>query len=154
VNYRRAAPAPRPAPAKPVTRTIVCGSYSKDQVTCRTEGRATEVHLTQDYTGNRCRENTSWDPPDAFIWTRQGCRGDFEVTYRDSLPAGSTRRISCGNASGSAMSCNAFGTVATVRLPRDRSGGRCGQSGSWGLGDKSIWVTRGCYGDFELSYTG
>ena len=234
VKYRRATPAPPPEPAKPVTRTIVCGSYSKDQVTCRTEGYATEVRLTHDYTGNRCRENTNWGHTDAFIWTKQGCRGDFEVTYRDSLPATGTRHItcgsasaiqvqcstggpasrvrvvrnvgssqcregdnwkhtgttilagngcraefevtyeahgrdttpamrpvapptrivSCGNASGSAMSCNAFGTVATVRLQHDRSGGRCGQSGSWGLGDKSIWVTRGCYGDFELSYTG
>ena len=51
-----------------------------------------------------------------------------------------------------AMSCNAFGTVATVRLQRDRSAGRCGQSGSWGLDDQSIWVARGCYGDFELTY--
>jgi hypothetical protein len=64
------------------------------------------------------------------------------------------RVISCGNTSGSAMSCNAFGPVATVRLQRDRSGGRCDQMGSWGLGDTSIWVTRGCYGDFELTYTG
>jgi Protein of unknown function (DUF3011) len=231
VKYRRPAPAPRPKPAKPITRTIVCGSYSKDQVTCRTEGYATEVRLTHDYTGNRCRETTNWGHTDAFIWTKQGCRGDFEVTYRDSMPTTGTKRItcgsasaiqvqcstggpasrvrvvrnlgssqcregdnwkhsgmtilagngcraefevtykrdttpgmrpmaqptrviSCGNASGSAMSCNAFGTVATVRLQRDRSGGRCGQSGSWGLGDKAVWVTRGCYGDFELSYTG
>jgi hypothetical protein len=231
VKYRRAAPPPRPEPAKPVTRTIVCGSYSKERVTCRTEGYATDVRLTRDYTGNRCRQKANWGHTDAFIWTEQGCRGDFEVTYRDSLPAPGTKRItcgsaaavqmqcstggevsrvtvvrnvgssrcregdnwkhtgttilagngcraefevtygrhstpgmrpmapptrviSCGNASGSAMSCNAFGTVATVRLQRDRSGGRCGQTGSWGLGDMSIWVTRGCYGDFELSYTG
>jgi Protein of unknown function (DUF3011) len=233
VKYRRAVPAPprRPEPAKPVTRAIVCGSYSRDQVTCRTGGYATEVRLTHDYTGSRCRKNTNWGHTDAFIWTKQGCRGDFEVTYRDSLPAtgttqltcgsaaatqvqcstgvpasrvrvvrnvGSsqcregdnwklsgatilagngcraefevtygrdstpgmrpmaspTRVISCGNTSGSAMSCNAFGTVATVRLQRDRSGGRCGESGTWGLGNESIWVIRGCYGDFELSYTG
>jgi hypothetical protein len=234
VKYRRAAPPPRPEPAKPVTRTIVCGDYSKEPVTCKTEGYATDVRLTHDYTGNRCRKSTNWGHTDAFIWTKQGCRGDFEVTYRDSLPAGGTKRvtcgsasaiqvqcgtggpasrvrvarnvgssqcregdnwkytsatilagngcraefevtygrsprdstpgmrpvapptrvISCGNKSGSAMSCNAFGTVATVRLQRDLSGGRCGQFGSWGLEDKSIWVTRGCYGDFELSYTG
>jgi hypothetical protein len=231
VTYRRAAPAPRPDSVTPVTRIITCGSYSRDHVTCRTKGYATEARLQHDYTGNRCRENTNWGHTDAFIWTNQGCRGDFEVTYRDSLPTPGTKRImcgsasamqvqcstggevsrvtvvrnvgssqcregdnwrhsgttiragngcraefevtygrdttpemrpmapsarviSCGNASGSAMSCNAFGTVATVRLQRDRSGGRCGQTGSWGLGDKSIWVTRACYGDFELTYTG
>ena len=218
-----------PAPGRN-TRTIVCGSYSNEQVTCRTEGYATEVRLTRDYTGTRCLEHTNWGHTDAFIWTKQGCRGDFEVTYRDSLPATgakritcgsasavrvqcstggpasrvrvvrdvgsspcregdnwkhntttilagngcraefevtfgrdttpgmqpvapSTRTVSCGSASGTAMSCNAFGTVATVRLQRDRSDGRCGTSGSWGLGNQSIWVAKGCYGDFELTYT-
>ena len=85
---------------------------------------------------------------------------ELEVTYgRDTTPAmrpaqASTRTIICGNESGSAMSCNAFGTVATVRLQRDRSGsGRCATTGSWGLSDQSIWVAKGCYGDFELTYT-
>jgi hypothetical protein len=50
------------------------------------------------------------------------------------------------------MSCNAFGTVATVRLERDRSNGRCAQQSSWGLNDQAIWVSRGCYGDFALTY--
>jgi hypothetical protein len=63
-----------------------------------------------------------------------------------------TRVITCGNASGSAMSCNAFGTVATVSLKRDRSAGRCSQSSSWGPDEESIWVARRCYGDFELTY--
>ncbi|HEY9506490.1 MAG TPA: DUF3011 domain-containing protein [Gemmatimonadales bacterium] len=230
VTYRDTTPA-RPVPP-PVanTRTVVCGSYSDTRVTCQTEGPATGVRLVRDYTGKRCREGASWGHTDAFIWTSRGCRGDFEITYRDGPPATGSRRItcgsgssiqmqcstqghatrvgvvrdlgssrcrqgdnwrytaseivagngcraefevtygkdsagmrpvapprrviSCGNTSGSAMSCNAFGTVATVRLQLDRSNGRCGQSGSWGLGDQSIWVTRGCYGDFELTYTG
>ena len=231
VSYRRPTPPPPPAPEPSRnTRTIVCGKYSSDKVTCRTEGYATEVRLVRDYTGNRCRKNTNWGHTDAFIWTKQGCRGDFEITYRDSLPATGTRRITCGSASaiqvqcatggpasrvgvvrdlgssrcrqgenwkhdattiqagsgcraefevtygrdttramrpaqsptrtiscgsatGSAMSCNAFGTVATVRLQLDRSGGgRCGITGSWGLSDQSIWVAKGCYGDFELTY--
>jgi hypothetical protein len=42
--------------------------------------------------------------------------------------------------------------VATIRVRRDRSGGRCGQSSSWGLDDEAIWVAKGCYGDFELTY--
>jgi hypothetical protein len=50
------------------------------------------------------------------------------------------------------MACNAFGTVASVRLQRDRSAGRCDQTSSWGVDGKSIWVARGCYGDFELTY--
>jgi hypothetical protein len=210
------------------TRRIVCGSYSGTPVTCRTQGRATDVRLVRDLATTRCREGSNWGHTDSTIWAGKGCRGEFEVTYRrgtattrhvtcgsasalqvqcatggqasqvkvvrnlgtsecrqgvnwkytsTEIQAGSgcraefevtlggaitpgmrpttpaaTKVVTCGNTSGAAMSCNAFGTVATVRLQRDRSGGRCGQSGSWGLRDQSIWVARGCYGDFELTH--
>jgi len=219
----------------PETRRIICGSYSGTQVTCRTDGYATDVRLVQDLTSTRCREGSNWGHTDSSIWASKGCRGEFEVTYRGATatpttptgtrrvtcgsgsaiqvrcgtggtaarvrlvrnlgtkacregdnwrynsttimagngcraefevtfgrdttqqmkpvaPATPARTIACGNTSGSAMSCNAFGTVATIRLQRDRSGGRCAQSSSWGLNDQSIWVAKGCYGDFELTY--
>lgn len=210
------------------TRRITCGNYTTAQVTCPTQGYATDVRLVRDYTGNRCKEGSTWGHTVSSIWTNRGCRGDFDVTYRDTTTAGTrrlscgtnadtqvrcevgapvtkvrvvrnlgtslcrqgvnykavdrailagrgcraefevtlgregapgmqpvtpaTRVVSCGNASGAAMSCNAFGTVATVRLERDRSNGRCAQSSSWGLNDQAIWVSKGCYGDFALTY--
>jgi hypothetical protein len=148
------------APPGTMPRRITCGSYSAAQVSCKTEGHAAEVRLVRDISGSRCREGSSWGHTETYIWTSRGCRGEFEVTFRSDTapkmkpvtPAG--RVVTCGNASGAAMSCNAFGTVATVRLQRDRSGGRCGQSSNWGLRDQAIWVTGGCYGDFEVTHTG
>jgi hypothetical protein len=171
VRYRRAAPGPRPEPAKPVTHTrdslpaggtkrITCGSASAVQVQCSTGGPASGVQVVRNMGSRQCREGDNWKHTGATILAGNGCRAEFEVTYGRNGTSGmrpmapSTRIISCGNASGSAMSCNAFGTVATVRLQHDRSGGRCGRFASWGLGEQSIWVTQGCFGDFELSYTG
>jgi hypothetical protein len=155
------------APTDTDTRRITCGNVSNAHVQCAIGGDATGVRLVRDLSGGRCRKGSSWDHTAAFIWANQGCRAEFEVSYAGSVtpkptptptpapapaPAPTTRVITCGNASGSSMSCNAFGTVATVSLKRDRSGGACSQSSSWGLGEESIWVARKCYGDFEVTY--
>jgi hypothetical protein len=159
VTYRDA------APTKPQTRMITCGSTTTAQVRCTTGGEAYGVRLVRDLAGNRCREGTTWGHTETSIWTRSGCRAEFLVTYHPGTSpqptpgptpgqatAPGTRVLSCGDSSGSAMACNAFGTVASVRLQRDRSAGRCDQTSSWGVDGKSIWVARGCYGDFELTY--
>jgi hypothetical protein len=144
----------------PVTRRITCGTTSNAQVQCNVGSDANDVRLVRDLTGNQCRQGYNWGHVGAVIWANRGCRAEFEVTYRGGgLPdrpspaPAPTKVITCGNAGGSAMSCNAFGTVANMRLQRDRSGGRCNQSSAWGLDDESIWVARGCYGDFEVTYT-
>lgn len=151
-------------PSTPGTRVITCGSGTNDQVQCNTGGNAADVRLVRDLSGNRCRQGSNWGYTTSVIWTNRSCRAEFEVTYRGGpqlkpvplpapVPTPNTRVISCGNASGSAMSCNAFGTVASMRLQRDRSAGRCNQSSAWGLENASIWVARGCYGDFEVTFT-
>ncbi|HEX2218213.1 MAG TPA: DUF3011 domain-containing protein [Gemmatimonadales bacterium] len=158
-----------------ITRTVTCGSTTSAQARCNVGEEATSVRLARDLSGTRCREGYSWGRTGTVIWTNRGCRAEFAVTYRQSTspepspatparpptttparpptmtPSG-TRVIICGDTRGSAMSCNTFGTVATVRLQRDRSSGRCDPSSSWGLSGQSVWVTRGCYGDFELTY--
>ena len=151
VTYRRTPP--------PGTRRITCGSASAIQVQCATGGMASQVKVVRNLGTSECRQGLNWKFTSSEILAVRGCRAEFEVTLGGAAAPGmkpttpaATKVVTCGNASGAAMSCNAFGTVATVRLQRDRSGGRCGQSSSWGLSDGSIWVARGCYGDFELTY--
>ena len=151
-------------PASSHVRTVTCGVLTGAQVQCLTRGTALQVRLARELSTNRCRKGTNWGNTDSFIWANGGCKAEFEVTYRGVAPPRptpgpsptpapeKTRAVSCGNVSGSSMSCNAFGTVATVRLLRDRSGGRCSQPSSWGLNEAAVWVTRGCYGDFEVTY--
>ena len=150
-----------PVPTTPNTRKVSCGTTSNAQVQCNVGSDATGVRLVRDLSGNQCRQGYNWGHTGRVIWVNRMCRGEFEVTYTRGpmpkpmpkpTPVQNTRVISCGNASGAAMSCNAFGSVATVRLQRDRSAGRCNQNESWGLDDESIWVARGCYGEFEVTY--
>ncbi len=154
VTYRRAATAPE-------SRRLTCGSGTAVQMQCATGGEAARVRVVRNLGTSQCREGDNWKHNGRMILAGRGCRAEFEVTFgSDSTPqmrpvtpaAPAGRVVTCGNASGAAMSCNAFGTVATIRVRRDRSGGRCGQSSSWGLDDEAIWVAKGCYGDFELTY--
>jgi hypothetical protein len=155
------------APAKPDVRRITCGSSSAVRMQCKV-GNASDIRVVRNLGSGECRRGSNWQYPDRTITAGNGCRAEFEMTVRSGTdttvglkpvapaprpaPAPAPRVISCGNASGSAMACNAFGTVATVRVLRDRSAGRCGQPSSWGIRDQTIWVARGCYGDFELTY--
>jgi hypothetical protein len=75
VTYRTAQPAAN-------TRRITCGSTTGAQRECTTNGEATNVVLIRDLTGrNTCRQGSTWGFTDSFIWTSQGCRAEFEVTY-------------------------------------------------------------------------
>jgi Protein of unknown function (DUF3011) len=140
-------------------RKITCGTTSGDQVECKTGGYATQVRLTKELNGSRCRQNSTWGYTDSFIWANRGCRADFEVTYGSGTPSRpspepipSTRVISCGNKGGDNISCNAFGNVAGVQLLREHSNSRCRQNSTWGFSSGDIWVKDGCWADFTVTY--
>jgi hypothetical protein len=76
VTYRAAPPAGN-------TRRIICGSTTGAERECKTNGEATGVVLIRDLSGrNLCRQGSNWGYTDSFIWANQGCRAEFEVTYR------------------------------------------------------------------------
>jgi hypothetical protein len=62
-------------------RTITCGSSTGQQMTCATQGAASDVRLVSDLSGGRCREGESWGHTATSIWASRGCRGRFEITY-------------------------------------------------------------------------
>jgi hypothetical protein len=136
------------------TRVISCGTPSGAQVECKTNGYATNVRLIRDRSGGRCRQGSNWGNTDSFIWANRGCWADFEVTYRGGTGAGPTTRIiSCGSRSGNS-SCNAFGSVASVRLVRADNSRLCRQGTTWGYTQGDVWTKAGCRGDFEVTYAG
>ena len=76
VTYRAALPADS-------TRRMTCGSTTGAQQECKTNGEAVNVVLIRDLSGrNLCRQGYNWGFTDSFIWANQGCRGNFEITYR------------------------------------------------------------------------
>jgi hypothetical protein len=124
-------------------------------VTCPTDGYATGVRLVRDLSGGRCREGSTWGSTDSLIWVNRGCRGIFAITYRGSETSGTTtRRIVCGASDLLETSCKVDGPVTAVRLVSDFSGGRCGDSRNWGRNSDFLWTTRGCRGEFEVTYRG
>ena len=108
--------------------------------------------MDRDLSGGRCREGRNWGSSDTLIWAGAGCRAIFEVSYRSAGPASATRRISCGAADELETACKVGGSVTAVRLLRDLSGGRCGDGRNWGRNADFVWTTRGCRGEFEVTY--
>jgi hypothetical protein len=143
-------------------RVIQCGSSSGQQAECKTKGRAIKVRVLRNLGRKRCRQGKNWGHTDWFIWANKGCRAEFEVTYAGMTPAPpprptpapkpETRLIACGNSAGAEMTCNPSGTIARVSVLRDQSGGNCKGAGNWGHDRSSIWVKRGCFGMFAVTY--
>ncbi|MGH7581347.1 MAG: DUF3011 domain-containing protein, partial [Gemmatimonadales bacterium] len=120
------------------TRRITCGTLTPRRVTCKTEGYATSVRMVREISfGDRCRQGSTWDNTDSFVWAGNGCRAEFEVTYRDATaplpaPAPATRSITCGTYSGAQVTCKTDGYATSVRLIRELSNDRCRQGSNWG----------------------
>jgi hypothetical protein len=132
---------------------ISCGSTTGRQVVCETEGIATSVTLQRDQSNGSCRQGSTWGYTESFIWTNQGCRGEFEVTYRDGGGTGGdvARRVTCGTTDQLRLACRPGGAVKTARLLRELSTSRCRQNSSWGFGGDSVWVGNGCVAEFSLT---
>lgn len=66
----------------PSTRMVLCGARGDAQAECKTRGYATSVRLVNDLGANACRQGSTLGFNTEEIWTKEGCRGNFEVTYR------------------------------------------------------------------------
>jgi hypothetical protein len=138
------------------TRRLTCGSPVGNQVQCQTGGYASSVRLVRDLSGNnRCRQGQSWGYTSAYVWTKAGCRGDFEVAYGNAGgPVSGNRRLTCGTGTTSQAQCPTGGYATSVRLVRDLSGNRCRQNTNWGYTDSFIWTNAYCRAEFEVGYGG
>jgi hypothetical protein len=72
-----------PSPAR-----VTCGSTTGQQVTCRTNGYATNVRLVRDLSGGLCRQGQNWGYTDPFIWANRGGRAEFSISYGGETPGG------------------------------------------------------------------
>ena len=136
---------------------LTCGATTGLQVTCPTNGYATDVVLVRDLSNGRCREGSSWGHTDSFIWANRGCRGQFRVTLAGGDEgSGGTGPvvISCGSTTGRQVVCETEGYATNVTLQQDQSGGRCRQNQTWGYSDSFIWTNGGCRGEFAITYRG
>ncbi len=139
------------------TQLITCGLSSGQYAACRGGGPIREVRLSRDLSGaGRCTPPQSWGHSTVEVWTRNGCRGEFQVIYENAptagVPPGSSRAFACGVITGDRTQCKTGGYATSVRLVRDLSGGRCRPGQTWGYTDAFIWTSSGCRAEFEVTY--
>lgn len=147
-----------PAPLRAQSsEQIACGSSSGARQTCNANGPVAGVRLTRSLGDATCRQNSNWGFTRTSVWTSDGCRGDFAVSYRGgngNVGGGNvtTAVIPCGNRTGQ-HECDTRGYASSVRILADRSASACRQNTNWGYTDSRIWTNSGCWGQFEVTYT-
>ena len=147
-------------PPAPGSRIVTCGTTSGQYLACPANGAIREVRLMRDVSGaGRCAAPQNWGHSNVEIWTRNGCRGDFQVFYQAGGPTGPTppappsvRVVACGLVTGQRVQCKTGGVATAVRLQSDFSGGRCRQGSTWGFTESYIWTSTSCRGQFEVTY--
>jgi hypothetical protein len=143
----------------PGSQLVTCGVTNGQYAACPANGPIKEVRLMRDVSGaGRCQPPQNWGHSSTEIWTRNGCRGEFQVIYHKGQgPGGSeapapNRLIACGLASGQQVECKTDGYASSVRLVREFSAGRCRLGTTWGNTNSFIWTNRGCRAEFEITY--
>jgi hypothetical protein len=115
------------------------------------------VRLSWEKSTKKCKRNDTWGYTDIHVRARNGCEGEFEVSYGGgavTLPGtgSNIRTVSCGNVAGPQVECRTGGYATAVRVVRDRGPTRCRQGENWGHPDSFIWANRGCVGLSEVTY--
>lgn len=69
----------------PGPQLIICGASSRNSasgtVSCNAGGRIATARLVRSDDRSRCRQGSTWGWSGREIWTKNGCRGDFEVAW-------------------------------------------------------------------------
>lgn len=122
-----------------------------------------KVRLVRQLSDKPCRENRTWGYNRRGIWVDDGCRGTFEIDYRNGNGNGGwgdwddrndrddrTQRVEIGSANNRRKTYRSS-NIRDVRLVRQLSDKPCREGRTWGHDRNSIWVDEGCRGIFEIS---
>ncbi len=141
----------------PTVRRIVCESQSAARTQCAVAG-VSQIRLVRQISQTACRENSNYGTGFGHIWVSGGCRGEFEVTIPNTSGGGGvisppSQRVTCESRSGQRTDCpTPF--KSQVTLTRQLSTTPCRRNDTWGTTPNSIWVTRGCRGEFVVEAGG
>lgn len=124
--------------------TLICSSTDRRRRECDTpfSGRPA---LVENISGTRCVEGVNFGGGNGTMWVDQGCRGRF-AQGRGGW-SGSSATIRCESQNNRERTCPT-GFRGRVALVRQLSGSACIEGQTWGQRGGSIWVDRGCRGEF------
>lgn len=144
-----ALPAPPAAAQANSSGTLTCESRDNRYRECATGSRA-RARLVQNLSSSACIEGRTWGSRGDIVWVDGGCRGRFAVAgwgagWADGSSNGGTLR--CESGDNRYRECNA-GFRGRAELARQLSDSRCVEGRTWGQRGATIWVDRGCRGEF------
>jgi len=127
---------------------------------CYVAGSIVDLRLMEKKSRAACVKNSSFGFRDDAVWVKNGCEGEFEVTYRPNSNADwefanggpQTKSLICKSDQFRRATCKAGGVISEIRLKNKRSRAECKADSTYGFSFDEIWVTNGCEADFEVLY--
>jgi hypothetical protein len=121
--------------------TVRCESKDNRRETCDTKWPG-QTELTRQLSDTRCVKGSTWGATPGKVWVSGGCRAEFGPQF-------SGKTLKCESSDGKYKTCG-NGLYGNPDLIRQFSGTPCQQGVSWGLRNGSIWVDKGCRGEFRI----
>lgn len=154
-------PSPAVAQHSRGTEVIVCESVDFRRTFCPANTEL-GVRLVRQLSTTACIRGRTWWRDERGVVVTEGCRGEFEVEYRETAyqwppsrgGGGYIRpeRLVCRSNNFQRRYCPAdigHGAAALVRQLSERS---CVFGRSWAYDRRGIWVDDGCAAEFEIGY--
>lgn len=143
-----------PADAQAPTTLVTCESLNNRYVECPVQVNS-QVRLVRTL-GGSCVAGRTYAAEREKIWVKDGCRGVFEVKPQarepepERRPKPLTYLLRCESIRNQTAECP-VDPAATVALARQLSGVSCTEGQNWGAYGASLFVSRGCRGEFEVT---
>lgn len=133
-----ASPAQAQLPGKDKVR---CESKDGRRETCDTKWPG-QTELTKQLSDTRCVEGRTWGSSAGKVWVDEGCRGEFGPRFAGKV-------VRCESDDGKYKTCgkDLYGNADMIR---QLSSTACTEGRTWGLRNGSIWVDKGCRGEFRV----
>ena len=133
------------------TPTAHAELLNKDRVRCESKDARRETceakwpgqtELVKQLSDTRCVQGSTWGATPGKVWVSGGCRGEFGPQFNGKV-------VRCESSDGRYKSCGKD-LYGNADLIRQLSATTCTEGTSWGLRNGSIWVDKGCRGEFRV----
>ncbi len=150
-----AAPAAAQSYANQGYESIRCESNDNRQRVCNTGWRS--ANLVRQLSKTQCIEGRNWGSSNGNVWVSGGCRAEFAEgrggwgggggwNGGNGGNGGNSGTLRCESNDNRQRVCNTGWRSAV--LVRQLSDTRCVEGSNWGSSNGSVWVNRGCRGEF------
>lgn len=138
-------PPTNPGPGPGAGNTIRCESNDDRGKTCQTPWAA-QSRLVRQLSSTRCVEGQNWTTTRGQVSVNRGCRAEFG-------PGGGGQNnavvVTCESTDNRMRTCGSD-LHGQITVQRQLSSTRCVEGSNFGLRNGSVWVDRGCRGEFLI----